>query len=74
MQRVRFIRRAADLGFTLRQIGELLELQASDQATAADVLHVTNEKIDETRAKMKTLEKIRDALRGTQRRALPVHP
>lgn len=62
VDRVRFIRRAAQLGFTLNEIGNLLTLQSSESARAADVLRVTDEKIGELRSKVAELRGIRSVL------------
>jgi len=37
IQRLRFIRRAKELGFSLKEIKELLELHADPQATCGDI-------------------------------------
>jgi MerR family transcriptional regulator, copper efflux regulator len=62
VQRVRFIRRAQDLGFTLQEIGDLLALQ-SQTAQSCGVVErrasVTLERID---AKIGDLKRMRTAL------------
>lgn len=60
--RVRFIRKAQHLGFTLNEAAALLAMQASDTARAADVLGVTEKKIAESAARIKDLRRIKDAL------------
>ncbi len=62
VERLRFIRRAQELGFTLAEIGELLELRLDPGTTAADVKQRAVQKIDEIDAKLRDLERIRDAL------------
>jgi Hg(II)-responsive transcriptional regulator len=62
VDRLRFIRRAQELGFTLAEIGELLELRLDPGTTAADVKQRAVQKIDEIDAKLRDLERIRDAL------------
>ena len=60
--RVRFIRKAQHLGFTLNEAAALLAMQASDTARAADVLGVTEKKIAESAARIKDFRRIKDAL------------
>lgn len=62
LDRVRFIRKAQQLGFTLSEIAALLALQASDTARAADVLEMTERKIAEAAARIGELSRIRAAL------------
>ena len=62
VERLRFIRRAQELGFTLAEIGELLELRLDPGSTAADVKRRAVRKIDEIEAKIDDLERIKDAL------------
>lgn len=62
VERVRFIRKAQTLGFTLKEIAALLALRASDSARTADVLEITREKIAELESKVASLKAIRGAL------------
>lgn len=62
VDRLRFIRRAKDLGFTLAEIRGLLELRVNDEATCRDVKTQAEEKISEVDAKMQDLKRIRSAL------------
>lgn len=62
LERVRFIRKAQQLGFTLSEVATLLALRASDTARAADVLEVTEKKIAESSARIRELKRIKDAL------------
>lgn len=62
VSRVRFIRRAAGLGFTLNKIGGLLTLNSSESARAEDVLRVTDEKILELRSRIEELRGIKSVL------------
>jgi MerR family transcriptional regulator, copper efflux regulator len=64
LERLRFIRGAQGLGFTLAEIAQLLALKSSDTARAADVLRVTEKKIDEEEARISQLRAIKDALEG----------
>ena len=62
VDRVAFIRRAQTLGFTLREIGELLDLRVDADTTCADVEVTVAVKIDEIADKMRDLEAIRSTL------------
>lgn len=62
VERIRFIGRAQELGFTLEEIKELLELRGGAGATCADVKAQTEVKIDDVEAKIRDLQRIRDAL------------
>ena len=62
LERLRFIRRAQELGFTLTEIGELLALRLDAGATAAAVKARAAEKVAEIDAKLRDLERIRAAL------------
>ena len=62
LQRLRFIRRAQELGFTLVEIGELLELRLEPSTTAGLVKERAERKITEIEAKLRDLTRIRDAL------------
>jgi MerR family mercuric resistance operon transcriptional regulator len=61
LRRLRFIRHAQAAGFTLEQIGELLELDATDDRERARVL--ANDRIRALDAKIAELKAARDALR-----------
>ena len=62
LERLRFIRRAQELGFTLSEIGELLALRLDPGTTAAEVKQRATEKIVEIEGKLRDLERIRHAL------------
>ena len=62
VKRVRFIRRAKSLGFTLREIAELLALRVDPDKTCADVRALARHKIADVDDKMRELERIRAAL------------
>lgn len=62
VSRIRFIKRAQELGFTLREIEELLDLRAEPGATSGQVKRATEEKIVEVEAKIRDLQRIRDTL------------
>jgi len=62
LRRVRFIRRAQELGFTLSEIKELLELRASPRSCCADVRERSEAKIRDIDEKVRTLQAMRKAL------------
>jgi MerR family copper efflux transcriptional regulator len=62
LERLRFIRRAQELGFTLSEIAELLALRLDPHTTAAEVKARAGQKIDEIDGKIRDLERIRHAL------------
>jgi len=62
LRRVRFIKRAQDLGFTLNEIKELLELRASPRSSCEDVRARSHAKIRDIDEKVRTLEAMRKAL------------
>ncbi len=61
VSRLRFIRRAQDLGFTLGEIGELLSLKGGSAATA-DVRDRAERKLADIRRKIADLKAIETAL------------
>lgn len=60
--RIRFIRRAKDLGFTLREIAELLDLRVDPDKTCADVRALARAKLGAVEQKMNDLARIKAAL------------
>ena len=64
VDRLRFIKRAKELGFTLAEIKDLLDLRVDDEATCRDVKVQAEEKLDEIEAKIQALQQIRKAGRG----------
>jgi Hg(II)-responsive transcriptional regulator len=62
VRRVRFIKRAQDLGFTLREVKELLSLRASPRARCADVYERAEAKVRSIDEKVRTLQAMRRAL------------
>ncbi|MBO0980349.1 heavy metal-responsive transcriptional regulator [Microbacterium sp. SD291] len=64
VQRVRFIRRAQRLGFTLREVGDVLRLSDRPELiTLEDVGAQVAEKISELDQKIVDLQRVREALR-----------
>jgi len=62
VRRLRFIRRAKDLGFTLKEIGELLDLRVDPTRSCADVRTMARAKMTDIEAKMLDLARIQAAL------------
>lgn len=62
-RRIRFIRRAQELGFSLTEIGELLSLRVSRHTTSAAIRVRAEAKIADIKAKMRSLESIKRTLR-----------
>jgi DNA-binding transcriptional MerR regulator len=62
LDRLRFIKRAQELGFTLAEIADLLALRLDPTTTAADVKAAAEAKIEQIDAKIHDLERIRHAL------------
>jgi DNA-binding transcriptional MerR regulator len=61
-QRVIFIKRAQDLGFTLSEVKELLELNTKPRNTCAVVKNKTEAKLEEINSKIADLQKMKDTL------------
>ncbi|MFP7754556.1 MerR family transcriptional regulator [Thermodesulfobacteriota bacterium B35] len=62
--RLRFIRKAKDLGFSLQEIGELLALRQNRDATCGDVRSQAEEKIARIEEKIRDLQRMKEALVG----------
>ncbi len=62
VSRLRFIRRAKELGFTLGEISELLSLRVDPSTTCADVKSRAEDKLTDIDAKSRTLQKMKKAL------------
>jgi MerR family mercuric resistance operon transcriptional regulator len=62
VNRIRFIRRAKELGFSLREIDELLTLRAESQGQCAEVLARAQGKIADISQRIASLERMKRAL------------
>jgi MerR family copper efflux transcriptional regulator len=62
-RRLRFIRRAQELGFSLSEIRELLSLRVSRTTTSAEIRARAEAKIADIEAKIRSLESMRKSLR-----------
>jgi len=60
--RIRFVRRAKDLGFSLGEIGELLHLRVDPDCTCATIRQRAQAKIADVEGRIGELETMRDAL------------
>src|SRR5712691_8857015 len=61
-QRLRFIQRAKELGFSLKEIGELLSLRVSPTTTSARIRARAKSKIADIRSKIRSLESMEKTL------------
>jgi len=64
VQRLRFIRRAQGLGFTLEEIGDLLELKVDDVSACPSVEARARAKLDDVATKIGELRRIQRSLDG----------
>lgn len=62
VRRLRFIRRAQELGFTLKEIEELLDLRLDAKAVCNDVKHRAHAKISDMQQKIRDLQRMKKAL------------
>jgi Cu(I)-responsive transcriptional regulator len=62
VQRIRFIKRAQAVGFTLDEIKDLLALKFRPDATSGDVREMVGVKIDDIDRKIAALQAMRDEL------------
>ena len=62
VRRVRFIRHAKDLGFTLKEIQELLELRVDPTSTCEDVRKRARGKVADIEERIASLERMKAAL------------
>ena len=62
IQKIRFIKRAQELGFTLKEVQELLRMNTNPKATCGDVQKLAEIKLQEIEEKIRDLQKMRAAL------------
>lgn len=60
--RIRFVRKAKGLGFTLREIAGLLALRVGSSTTCGDVKLLAEEKIGDIEGKIRNLQRMREVL------------
>jgi len=61
--RIRFIKRAKELGFSLKEISDLLSLRVDPGTTCADVRKQTELKLTDVEEKIRALRRIKTALK-----------
>ena len=59
---IRFVKRAQELGFSLREVQDLLDLRGAPRRASGKVPRLVRGKIDEINHKIRDLEAMRDAL------------
>lgn len=62
VRRIRFIKRAQELGFSLKEIGELLTLRVESTSVCSDIRKQAEAKINDIDLKMKMLARIKQTL------------
>ncbi len=62
VHRIRFIRHAKELGFTLREIKELLELRVEPDCHCGEVLELAQAKIADIQQRLEALERMKQVL------------
>ncbi len=60
---LRFIRRAKELGFPLKEIRELIALETDPEATARDVRQLAEKRLADIEERIRALQRMRRALR-----------
>ncbi|SCX95918.1 Zn(II)-responsive transcriptional regulator/Cu(I)-responsive transcriptional regulator,TIGR02044 [Thiohalorhabdus denitrificans] len=63
-ERLRFIRRAQALGFSLDEVAELLAMSDNPHADAGEVKALTDQRIADIEARIRDLEHLRDGLQA----------
>lgn len=64
VSRLRFIRHAQELGFSLKEIGELLRLRVRNSAACETVARKTRQKIDLVQQRIADLQRMKRSLEG----------
>lgn len=57
--RIRFIRRAQELGFSLDEIGDLMDLRVEDSGACVEVERATRSKLADVESRIRELERLR---------------
>ena len=70
LQRTRFIKRAQALGFTLKEIAELLSLRVEPGTSCTTVKERVQAKIADVNRRIEDLEQMRDALLSLSKRCI----
>jgi len=66
--RLRFIRRAQALGFSLEEVAQLLALSEDRRAPAAEVKRIARARLADVEARIRDLERIREGLKALEAR------
>lgn len=64
LKRLRFIKNAQELGFSLKEISNLLNLKVSSKARCGDIQNKAQERLNEVETKIKRLEAIKQVLKN----------
>ena len=64
IDQIRFIKRAQELGFTLSEIKELLELRMDEHTTCSEIKEEAQEKYRDVKEKIEDLQRIKETLLG----------
>jgi MerR family mercuric resistance operon transcriptional regulator len=70
VERIRFIKNSQRLGFSLREIRDLLSLKVTPKASCADVKRKTDQKILEIEERIYNLQQMKQALQELSSRCL----
>lgn len=62
VDRLRFIRRAKDLGFSLREVADLLSLAGQPDRDRGDVKRIAEDKLAQIEGRIRDLERVREVL------------
>ncbi len=62
LKRLLFIKRSKELGFTLKEIQELLNLKVESTATCGDIKHLTEHKLKDIEERIRDLNNIKMVL------------
>jgi len=62
IKRIKFIKRAKELGFTLKEIKELLQLRFETEGECSEVREIAEIKLKDVQKKIEDLEKIKSIL------------
>lgn len=73
LQRLRFIRRAQLLGFSLDEIADLLSLSDNPTESAKEVKRITQAKVADIDARLRDLERMKQALSTLEKRCSGHH-
>ncbi len=63
IRRLRFIRKAQGLGFSLKEIGNMLDMSSAHDAECGNIKQYAEKKIDDIQVRISDLQRIRDGLR-----------